>query len=99
MSEALTVNTALQELDISSIEYKCMQPWLSRDGENGPAVYSAKCKWGEWWRIRPFVDTLRNSVSLQRLRLGHIYFHNHELQSLLEAAKERDSFRQIHIYS
>lgn len=97
MSEALTVNTTLQELDISSIEYKCMQPWLSRDSENGPAVDSAKCKWGEWWRVQPFVDTLRNSVSLQRLRLGHIYFHNHELQSLLEAVKERDSFRQIHI--
>ncbi|KAH7975571.1 uncharacterized protein LOC119371804 [Rhipicephalus sanguineus] len=95
MSDALTVNTTLQELDIGNIEYTFIQPWLGMEGESDSAVKRAKSMWGELWRVQPFVNTLRNSVSLQRLLFGHVYFRDHELRSLLTAVKESDSFHQI----
>uniref|UniRef100_A0A224Z0Q0 Protein containing LRR-RI domain n=1 Tax=Rhipicephalus zambeziensis TaxID=60191 RepID=A0A224Z0Q0_9ACAR len=91
MSDALAVNTTLQELDISNIEYTFVQLWLDMDGESDSVVKRAKSA----WRIQPFLNVLRNSVSLRRLLFGHVYFHDHELRSLLTAVKESDSLHQI----
>ncbi|XP_065295583.1 uncharacterized protein [Dermacentor albipictus] len=96
MSDTLTANTTLQELDVSHTEWTFMEPWLSVDSENDSAVKSAKSAWGKWWRVQPFVNALQRSVSLQRLEFGHIYFCDYELRRLLLAVKESDSFRQLH---
>lgn len=95
ISDALTANATLQELDISNTEWTFIEPWIRVDHENNSAVKSAMSAWGKWWRVQPFVNAIRHSVSLQRLRFGHVYFHDYELRRLLTAVKESDSFRQL----
>lgn len=94
MADALTVNTALQELDISNIEYTFIRPWLGVAGESD-SVTKAKSMWGNLWRVQPFVNAVRNSISLRRLLFGHVYFRDDELRSLLTAVRESHSLHQI----
>ncbi|XP_077564569.1 uncharacterized protein LOC144180037 [Haemaphysalis longicornis] len=69
-----------------------MSRWEFRRGR----LEDAKRRWGLWWRVDPFVNAIRNSASLRKLHFDTNHFLDAELTRLLQAAQDRNSFRELH---
>lgn len=94
LSDMVTANGTLQELSFSSCHWQLVTNWLM-ENERQVLLENAKNRWGLWWRVDPFVNAIKNGVSIRRLEFDDNHFLDEEMWRLLGAVKEKHSFEEL----
>ncbi|KAH9367730.1 hypothetical protein HPB48_018974 [Haemaphysalis longicornis] len=96
LSDALAANTTIEEVTLIRCSWDFFAHTMSRWEFRRGRLEDAKRRWGLWWRVDPFVNAIRNSASLRKLYFDTNHFLDAELTRLLQAAQDRNSFRELH---
>lgn len=94
-SDMMAVNTTLKALAFCHCEWEFLTPWLAPSDWRPGKVESAKARWGEFWRVEPFVHAIRNNTSLREIVLDTNHFLDNELERLLVTVKESASLQKL----